>query len=54
MWRAACALISCCSTTLGGALSLDETSNNLNHTNDLKFDHFIRGSLTIFAQCCAV
>ena len=45
MWRAARALISCGSTTFGGASSPDESSNNLNNINDLKFYHEIRGNL---------
>src|SRR5262245_27602220 len=57
MWRAACALISCCSTILGGALSPDKTSNNLNNINDLKLYHLIRESLDggvidVNSPCC--
>jgi len=51
MWRAAGALISCCSTTLGGASSPDKISNNLNNINDLKFYHDIRGKLG-FSRFC--
>jgi hypothetical protein len=47
MWRAARALISCDYTTLGGASSPDEISNNLNNINDLKSYHLIRGNLQI-------
>ena len=47
MWRAACALISCCYTTLGQAASPYERSNNLNNINGLKFYHEIRGNLRI-------
>ena len=34
---------------LGGASSPDESSNNLNNINDLKFYHEIRGNLSFFA-----
>jgi hypothetical protein len=50
MWRAACALISCGYTILGGASSTDVISTNLNNINGLKFYHAIRGNLTPFAQ----
>jgi hypothetical protein len=39
MWRAACAVISCCYTTLGRASSPDVISNNFNNSNDLNFYH---------------
>jgi hypothetical protein len=39
MWRATRTLISCCYTTLGDASSPDESSNNLNNINGLKFYH---------------
>jgi putative transposase len=42
-------LISCGSTTFGGASSPDESSNNLNNINDLKFYHKIRGNLDLLA-----
>jgi hypothetical protein len=45
MWRAARALISCYYTTLRGASSPDEISNNLNNISDLKFYRLIRGNL---------
>jgi hypothetical protein len=45
MWRAACALISCGYTILGGVSSPDVISTNLNNINDLKFYHEIRENL---------
>jgi hypothetical protein len=54
MWRAACALISCGYTILGGASSPDVISTNLNNINDLKFYHAIRGNLELPGTRCAV